>query len=299
MRTPRSETGRGYRSRRSSRAFARASAARFASSTPRRYTVALMKRRLLLLLQRLGLIGPSFRAYEWLVALKPGRVVPVAGPPLPPRPLMVRVAGTADPDWFLRAGRAGYDAIAAAVPLAEIASVLDFGCGCGRVTRYWHDFPGAVAGSDLDARAIAWCRENLSFARFEQNGLAAAARLRRRELRPRLRALGLHASDRRAPARLAGRAAPRPAPGRLPARDDARQLVPAAAHRRRAGALRGGASSSSAGARSPARTSAPPTTRSATCARRSPRASRSCELEPEGARGNPTQDLVLLRRDDR
>jgi len=131
-----------------------------------------VKRRLLLLLQRLGLIGPSFRAYERLVALRPGRVVPVEGPPLPPRPLMVRVAGTADADWFLRAGRAGYDAIAAAVSLGEAESVLDFGCGCGRVTRYWYDFPGSVAGTDLDARAIAWCRENLPFARFETNGLA-------------------------------------------------------------------------------------------------------------------------------
>ena len=63
---------------------------------------------------------------------------------------MVRVAGTADADWFLRSGRAGYDAIAAHVPLAEIESVLDFGCGCGRVTRYWSDFAGAVAGSDVN-----------------------------------------------------------------------------------------------------------------------------------------------------
>ena len=37
---------------------------------------------------------------------------------------MVRVAGTADADWFLRGGRAAYDAIAAHVPLAELDSVL-------------------------------------------------------------------------------------------------------------------------------------------------------------------------------
>ncbi len=85
---------------------------------------------------------------------------------------MVRVAGTGDADWFLRGGRAGYDAIATHVPLGEIQSVLDFGCGCGRVTRWWHDFHGEVSGSDVSLPAIDWCRDNLPFARFEQNALA-------------------------------------------------------------------------------------------------------------------------------
>lgn len=130
-----------------------------------------MKRRLLRLLQRLGLIGPAFRAYERLVALRPRRVTPPdAGPELPPRRLMVRVAGTADADWFLRSGRAGYDAIAAHVALGGVQSVLDFGCGCGRVTRYFHDFDGDVAGSDLSEAAIEWCRSHLR-GRFEVNRL--------------------------------------------------------------------------------------------------------------------------------
>jgi SAM-dependent methyltransferase len=131
-----------------------------------------MKRRLLRVLERVGLIGFAFRIYERVVALRPARIRSVEGPPLPPRRLMVRVAGTADPDWFLRSGRAAYDAIAAQVPLAEISAVLDFGCGCGRVTRYWSDHAGSVAGSDVNAEAIAWCRANLPFGRFETNGLA-------------------------------------------------------------------------------------------------------------------------------
>ena len=85
---------------------------------------------------------------------------------------MVRVAGTADAEWFLRSGRAAYDAIAAHVPLDSLESVLDFGCGCGRVTRYWSDFEGAVSGSDVNAKAIEWCRDNLGFASFERNTLA-------------------------------------------------------------------------------------------------------------------------------
>ncbi len=131
-----------------------------------------MKRAFLRLLALVGLVGPAFRTWELLRALQPRRRPTVDGPPLPPRRLMVRVAGTSDAEWFLRSGRAGYDAIAAHVPLHEIGSVLDFGCGCGRVTRHWNAFAGSVSGSDLDERAIEWCRRNLSFAGFETNGLA-------------------------------------------------------------------------------------------------------------------------------
>jgi SAM-dependent methyltransferase len=131
-----------------------------------------VKRRLLRLAQRTGLLGPAFRAYELAVSIRPARVRTIAGPPLPPRRLMVRVAGTADGDWFLRSGRAAYDAITAAVPFDEAAAVLDFGCGCGRVLRYWSDHDGPVHGSDRDGPAVQWCRRNLPFARLERNGLA-------------------------------------------------------------------------------------------------------------------------------
>jgi SAM-dependent methyltransferase len=130
-----------------------------------------VKRRILRLARRTGLIGPVFRAYEVAVALRPSRVRAVDGPPLPPRRLMVRVAGTADGEWFLRSGRAAYDAIAAHVPVSDADAVLDFGCGCGRVLRYWRDHPGRVAGSDRDAGAVRWCRANLRFAQVDGNAL--------------------------------------------------------------------------------------------------------------------------------
>ena len=85
---------------------------------------------------------------------------------------MVRVAGTADGDWFLRSGRAAFDAIAAHVHVNDTDAVLDFGCGCGRVLRYWSGHPGLVAGSDRDAGAVKWCRANLPFARVDGNALA-------------------------------------------------------------------------------------------------------------------------------
>jgi SAM-dependent methyltransferase len=131
-----------------------------------------VKRRLVRLFARIGLLGPALRAYEHVISLGRSSVTVVDGLPLPPRRLMVRVAGTADADWFLRGGQAGYDAIVAHVPLAELESVLDFGCGCGRVTRYWRDFGGRVTGTDLSRGAVEWCRSNLPFASFEPNGLA-------------------------------------------------------------------------------------------------------------------------------
>jgi SAM-dependent methyltransferase len=124
------------------------------------------------LLSRVGLAGPAFRAYERVVASRPRPVAVVDGPPLPPAHLMVRAAGTADTDWFLRSGRAAFDVIAAHVPLEQIGAVLDFGCGCGRVTRHWQAHGASVSGSDLNPEAIEWCSYNLPFASFLRNGLA-------------------------------------------------------------------------------------------------------------------------------
>ncbi len=128
------------------------------------------------LLRRLGLLGPGFRAFERIQAFRAGRdPVPDDGLPLPPAQLRVRVAWTADAHWFLESGRLAADAIRSALArhgrsVERLESLLDFGCGCGRVTRHWVDLPG-VAGSDTNADAVAWCRLNLPFARFETNGL--------------------------------------------------------------------------------------------------------------------------------
>jgi SAM-dependent methyltransferase len=104
--------------------------------------------------------------------------VPVsAGPPLPPAKLRIRVAGTGDAVWFLESGRLAVETIQtslrpAGTQLEELRAVLDFGCGCGRVVRWLDRLPGQVFGSDFDGAAIAWCRRNIPFARFHQNGLA-------------------------------------------------------------------------------------------------------------------------------
>ena len=131
-----------------------------------------MKRRFLRLLGRAGLLGPAYRSYERALAWRGRHDRSAAdGLPLPPADLIVRVAGTADVDWFLEGGRLGYETVRQHAP-DGLESVLDFGCGCGRVTRYWLGAGVRVAGSDLNEDAIEWCRRNLPFARFELNGLA-------------------------------------------------------------------------------------------------------------------------------
>ena len=139
-----------------------------------------MKRLLLGALGRLRLLRPAYRAYERASSLKGRNTRPAAddGLPVPPPRLIVRVAGTPDAEWFLRGGRLAAGSIRAALwrqgrKIEDLGAILDFGCGCGRVTRNWmalHDTD--VFGSDMNEAAVEWCRLNLPFATFETNGLA-------------------------------------------------------------------------------------------------------------------------------
>jgi len=209
---------------------------------------------------------------------------------------MVRVAGTADADWFLRSGRAAYDAIAAHVPLDEVRAVLDFGCGCGRVTRYWADFSGDVCGSDVSDAAIAWCRANLSFARFETNALAPPLALPDASF-DLVYALSVftHLTEELQLAwRDELRRVLRPG-GRLLATTHGRSYISRLDAEERSRFERG---------ELVVRWGDLPGTNlcSAYHPERYLRETLAngfafVELEPEGARGNPTQDLVLLRRD--
>ncbi len=50
--------------------------------------------------------------------------------------------------------------------------MLDFGCGCGRILRWWASLKGSCEmwGCDYNAELIAWCQKHLSdFARFKVN----------------------------------------------------------------------------------------------------------------------------------
>jgi 2-polyprenyl-3-methyl-5-hydroxy-6-metoxy-1,4-benzoquinol methylase len=102
-------------------------------------------------------------------------VVTSNDPPIPPARLRFLVSGTEDEQVFSSLGRKGFDAIRDClernnISLDGIKDVLDFGCGCGRVTRYWSDQAGViVSGTDIAQEAIDWASANLSFGSFSVN----------------------------------------------------------------------------------------------------------------------------------
>jgi SAM-dependent methyltransferase len=99
------------------------------------------------------------------------------GLPIPPASLRIAVAASPDISWFLEAGRRGAASVRGALERAgidpgELRALLDFGCGCGRVTRHWAGLPAEIHGCDINPRLVSWCRGHLPFGRFEVTSLA-------------------------------------------------------------------------------------------------------------------------------
>jgi SAM-dependent methyltransferase len=61
--------------------------------------------------------------------------------------------------------------VRAGAPLGDRQAILDFGCGCGCVLRRWARLDARVYGTDINSRAIKWCRANLPFVETAANGL--------------------------------------------------------------------------------------------------------------------------------
>lgn len=88
-------------------------------------------------------------------------------PPLPPFELRSIVAASSEP-VFLWTGLFDAATILAlyekhAAARAQTVRILDFGCGCGRMTRFYGQDPTLqVSGSDVNGNHIDWCRESLA-----------------------------------------------------------------------------------------------------------------------------------------
>jgi len=122
-----------------------------------------------------GLAAPAFRIYERLQAIAPSGPAgqPIAGPGLPPPYLRVLTAGTADADAFLNSGRLVAERFERLIAAhsdspGEPLRILDFGCGCGRVARYFlsGEDPAGVAprrlsGCDINPKLVSWCATHL------------------------------------------------------------------------------------------------------------------------------------------
>lgn len=140
--------------------------------------LAAVKRPLLRALEGARLLHPAYRTYEAVRALSAARgVLAPDGLPLPPARLRVTVAGTADPEWFLESGLRTHEIVVDTLARhgldVEVGTsrILDYGCGCGRVTRYWARFVGAeVQGTDYNPSLVRWCADNLPFG-FSANEL--------------------------------------------------------------------------------------------------------------------------------
>ncbi len=51
--------------------------------------------------------------------------------------------------------------------LSDFNEILDWGCGCGRLSRYFSQLENVlITGVDIDKDNVSWCAENLAFAEF-------------------------------------------------------------------------------------------------------------------------------------
>lgn len=128
-------------------------------------------------LERLGLLRPAFRGYEWARSLRHRRNEGPGpdGLPMPPARLRMKVICRPGSEDFIESGRLAAETVRrelgeAGLDLERCGSILEFGCGCGRVLRSWRDLPARVAGSDYDAEQVRWCNGNLPFADVRRNG---------------------------------------------------------------------------------------------------------------------------------
>lgn len=94
--------------------------------------------------------------------------------PTPPAELIRRVAGSDGHPWNFKADGLKcftdfMDALRRHHAATSIRRMLDWGCGCGRLSVHFL-LDGTVPeffGCDIDAEAIAWCQENLPAGRFQ------------------------------------------------------------------------------------------------------------------------------------
>ena len=113
--------------------------------------------------------GRPVAGFVWHMLTAPDRH------PLPPAHLRQRVAGSDSPEVFAQGFKSAMDLLTAAArhrPLEQIAAVLDWGCGCGRVARHLLDLlPQArIIGCDIDGEATAWADRHLQPGHFCQSG---------------------------------------------------------------------------------------------------------------------------------
>ncbi len=153
--------------------------------------MGLSKRTIKQLLRRIGLLGVAERLYFNARAASPDVLrrewafirgaIADDGAPLPPGKLVFDVIACRWRAVYLDSGSEIVDDMVDVLRSAGVDpamwspadQVLDFGCGCGRLIRQFRTHsPAALHGTDYNPDLIAWCAENLAFARFDVNALS-------------------------------------------------------------------------------------------------------------------------------
>lgn len=96
--------------------------------------------------------------------------------PWPGDELVYRVTGGTDREGFYSSGRDSVIDLNAALAvvgtrLEHYSSILDFGCGCGRILMWLRQLAegATLHGVDIDERAVSWAADNLPWARLTVN----------------------------------------------------------------------------------------------------------------------------------
>jgi SAM-dependent methyltransferase len=98
------------------------------------------------------------------------------GLPTPPLRLVRLATGTSSLSWYFEGGELAANSIRGVleknrIDMRQFEAILDFGCGCARVVRHWAGLTAAVHGCDYNPGSVTWCRRNLPFATFDVNRL--------------------------------------------------------------------------------------------------------------------------------
>ena len=106
----------------------------------------------------------------------PRQVPDAATLPWPGDELAFRVAGGTDREHFYASGEQSVRDITlmlalVGTSLADYGSMLDFGCGCGRIMLWLEELAAgrSLHGVDIDERAVGWAQEHLPWATFKVN----------------------------------------------------------------------------------------------------------------------------------
>jgi SAM-dependent methyltransferase len=91
---------------------------------------------------------------------------------LPDHTRQARVQGIGNDATFILDGFSAFEKIMSALERhsgrnrRQMGSLLDWGCGCGRLSRYFEGYETSVTGIDIDADNADWCSSHFPFGRF-------------------------------------------------------------------------------------------------------------------------------------